>query len=619
MKELKSSKKLFSEFPPVSKSQWKEQVIADLKGADFDKKLVWRTYEGFDLQPYYSKDDLSSLEYLKQFENMSLNTQDAAQGPRHWVNRERIVVNDVKKANKDAINALNQGSDGIIFDLSGKESIDLRELLNNILPLHCSVSFIADRNAAKLLKGYFTYESESHIETKQLFGSLNYDPLSNLLKTGKMADDGIKVLKEIIDLTDTASRFYGLTINSSSFQNAGANTIQELAFTLNMAVEYINKLVEAGLSAEKVIDNIEFSMAVGTNYFMEIAKLKVLRILFYKIAEAYGVSDYHPGKVSIHSISSLWTKTVYDPYVNMLRNTTEAMSAIIGGCDSLTIAPYNQHFEVPSEFSRRISRNVSTMLKEESYFDKIVDPAAGSYYILNITDNLLQKTWSLFNEIESEGGLISAFEKGIIQEKIKSVRDDKMKKAAQRREVFVGINQYPNTGEQIDPEKISGASVHVEGNVLPQLNGGAEFEAMRLATEKYAKKAGRPKAYMALVGTNAGMRTARSMFSGGYLGCAGFQIVDGKIAASTEEAVEQAIKANAEIVVICGADDEYATAGVEFAKGYRSRNKEGIVVLAGYPTEIVEDLKNAGVDEFIHVRAELIDTLTRFQKKLNII
>lgn len=621
MKEVKSTENLLSEFPAVSKDQWKEKTLADLRGADFDKKLVWRTLEGFNLQPYYTSEDLENVGYLKKFESSILNMEDGTQGPRYWVNRVKIAVQDAESANREAIDALNNGADGLIFDLSGKEDIDIKKLLNNILPLHCSVSFIADRDAARLIKGYFKYESENHIDIDQLFGSINYDPLRNLTIYGKMAKDGFSVLKEIIEVTDVAGRFYGLTVNSSQFQNSGSSLVQELAFSLNTAVEYIDQLGELGVPAEKVIRNLEFSIAVGTDYFLEIAKLRALRILWFKIVESYGITDYDPGDLNIHSVSSGWTKTVYDPYVNMLRNTTEAMSAVIGGCNALTIAPYNENFEQPTELSKRISRNVSNMLKEESYFDKVVDPSAGSYYIENITDEMVRNAWSLFQEIEGKGGFLNCFNEGTIQAAIKETREKRLKLSSQRRQVMVGTNQYPNSQEQLDSDRIArNASADADIELLKQENGAVQFEELRLATDSFAKKnGGRPKAYLALIGTNPAMRTARAQFSGGFIGCGGFEIVDGVITSSNDEALQKAFDQNAEITVICGSDDDYATVGIEFAQKFREKKKDGLLVLAGYPAEQLNSLKEAGVDEFVHLRADLIGTLKKFQQSLNII
>lgn len=621
MKEVKSSQNLFSEFPGISKKEWKDKTISDLKGADFDKKLVWRTLEGFDLQPYYTSEDLENLHYLTKFQGSMLNIEDGSQGPRFWVNREKIVVSDAVSANRAAIEGLNSGADGLIFDLTGKENVDIKKLLNNILPLHCSVSFIADRDAARLIKGYFTYESENHIETSQLFGSLNYDPIRNLTLKGAMARDGFNVLKDIIQITDVADRFFGLTVNGSQFQNAGSALSQELAFSLSVAVEYIDRLGALGIEPEKVIRNLEFSMSIGTDYFLEIAKLRALRVLFYKIAETYGLKDYDPGDLSIHSISSRWTKTIYDPYVNMLRNTTEAMSAIIGGCNSITNSPYNENFEPVTAFSKRISRNVSNMLKEESYFDKVVDPAAGSYYIENITDQMIKKAWEIFQNVENEGGFIKSFEGGKIQQQIKEVYEKRMKLASQRREIFVGTNQYPNTKEQLDPAKITLPKKEKgEIEVLVQAGGSMEFEELRLKTDAAAKKNGaRPKAYLALIGNNPAMRTARAQFSGGFIGCGGFDIVDGIITKSNGAALEKALEINADITVICGADEDYPSLGVDFARRYKAAKKDGVLLLAGYPAEGLEDLKDAGVDDFIHLRSNLVNTLNNLQQKLNII
>ena len=621
MKEVKFSGNLLSEFPKVSKQQWMEKTLADLKGADFDKKLVWKTIEGFNLQPYYAQRDLHNLHYLQRFESSILNMEDGSQGPRYWVNRSKIIVKDAESANMEAIDALNNGADGLIFDLTGKEKVDIRKLLNNILPLHCSVSFLADRDAAKLIKGYFTFESENHISTDQLFGSLCFDPIRNLTIKGKMAKDGFRVLKEIIEITDIAERFYGLTVTGTQFQNAGSSLAQELAFTLNVAVEYIDQLGELGVSAEKVIRNMEFCMAVGTDYFLEIAKLRALRILWYKIAEAYNITDYDPGDLQVYCTSSGWTKTIYDPYVNMLRNTTEAMSAVIGGCNALTIAPYNEHFEQPTNQSKRISRNVSNILKEESYFDKIVDPSAGSYYIENITDQMVQSAWKSFQQIEHAGGFMQAFREGKIQSIIAETREKRLQMAAQRRDVYVGTNQYPNVNETVSidlPGQGSGKEAEVE--VLPQMNGATDFEQLRHRTDLFSRRKGsRPKAYLALIGSNPAMRTARAQFSGGFIGCGGFEIADGQNSANNEEAVQKALEQNADITVICGSDEEYASIGVEFARKFRERKKDGILVVAGLPNEVLDDLKEAGVDEFIHLRADLIGTLQRFQQSLNII
>ena len=615
---------LFSEFPKVSKDQWKEAVISELKGADYHKKLIWNTPEGFRMEPYYEKTDLHGLEYLSDYATSTLNLLDAHAGPRHWINREKIIVSNIGQANRQALDALNRGAEGLAFDIRGHEDADLRSLLNNILPLHCSVSFIADRDAARLIKGYFTYESEQHIDNSELFGSLNYDPLRNLTLRGKMADDAFEIIREIIQITDRAGRFYGLTVNSSSFADAGATATQELAFTLNMAAEYLDRLSQLGLDPVVILRNMEFSMSIGAHYFVEIAKLRALRVLFYQFASAYGWTDYKPGMLSIHSVSSLWTKTIFDPYVNMLRNTTEAMSAIIGGCNAITIAPFDEGYATPGDFSRRIARNVSTILKEESYFDKVIDPSSGSYYIERMTDALVEQAWSLFNEIENAGGFSTAFAAGTVQKKIQEVREQKLQRISQRRDSIVGTNQYPNAGEKIDPDALLWPQPVVNNaiEVLTPIRATIEIESLRLDTELHVARKGenaRPQVYLALIGQNPAMRTARASFSAGFMGCGGFAVREGSLTQNLEDAVAQALASDAHITVICGADSDYAEEGVQFARQFRSVKPDGLLLLAGYPSELVASLTEAGIDDFIHVKADLIGTLRHFQSRLNIV
>ncbi|MCK5701464.1 MAG: hypothetical protein KAI29_09935, partial [Cyclobacteriaceae bacterium] len=227
--------------------------------------------------------------------------------------------------------------------------------------------------------------------------------------------------------------------------------------------------------------------------------------------------------------------------------------------------------------------------------------------------------WQLFTEVEKEGGFINSFTSGKIQSRVKETREKRLALAAQRRKIFVGTNQYPNNKEQLDPEKSNVISEEGTIEVLKQENGAIEFETLRLTTDRFAKKTGkRPKAYLALIGNNPTMRTARAQFCGGFIGCGGFDIIDGIVTQSNEEAINKALDQKAEITVICGADDDYTTSGIEFAKKFREADKDGILVLAGYPTDSLEDLKEAGVDEFIHIRADLIKTLKNFQQKLNI-
>ncbi len=610
---------LFSEFPPVSKEQWKDKAIKDLKGADFEK-LVYKTLEGFDVQPFYTMEDTEGLDYLQKFENISEKSTAAV---KSWVNSEKINVKNSKNGHKLASESLHGGAQGLIFKIDNPEAIDFEVLLSEIDLTQISVSFVVKNDPVKLIKQYFDFLTNNKIDKNQISGNLEFDPLGNYAVSGQLNDVVFNHLIEVLELTTTTPKFFAITVNSSHFHDSGSSLVQEIAYTLNTAVEYIDKLSEAGGEVETIINNLQFSIAVGTDYFMEIAKLKSIRILFAKIAEAYGLKDFDPGNIRIHCFTALWSKTLYDPSVNMLRDTTIAMSAIIGGCNSLNIEPYDASFKNPKNFLRRIARNISTIIKDESYLNKVVDPVAGSYYLENLIDQQLQNAWSLFQEVESKGGFLAAFKDGFIQQKISAIREIKLKKVSQRRDVIVGTNQYPNIQEIINPEEVQVLDIgSSDANVLRPQRAAEEFEKMRLDTDKYVKQNGdnaRPTVLLLEYGDNVVIRKARATFSFRFFGTSGFNVIEGPVAYNTEEGVNLAAERDAEIVVLCSSDDDYAATGEAFAKAFKDKMPDKKLVLAGYPAEIIDRLKTAGFDEFVHLKSNAIETLRNFQKQLNII
>lgn len=306
----------------------------------------------------------------------------------------------------------------------------------------------------------------------------------------------------------------------------------------------------------------------------------------------------------------------------MLRSTTEGMSAVLGGVDALSIAPYDSTFENPTSFSSRIALNISHLLKEESYFDKVVDPAAGSYYIENLTDTLIAKALELFKATEAAGGYTAQFAAGEIQKQIGEVRASKRKDIGSRKRVYVGVNRYPNTKETLDDPQCCGGKkckVPAEGlELLPCQHAAKPFECLRQRTEMYAKEHGRrPRVFLAGYG-NPAMRTARAMFAGDFFGAASFEILPDVTYPDAATAGKESAKADADIVVICSSDDDYVASAADFAREFKAAANGKTLVLAGYPADIVDDLKAAGVDDFIHVRVNALDALNGYQEKLGI-
>jgi methylmalonyl-CoA mutase len=426
--------------------------------------------------------------------------------------------------------------------------------------------------------------------------------------------------KNIIENLATFDNYKALSVSGIHFNNAGANTVQELAFSLSAGNDYMSNLTDLGVDATLINKKLKFHFGIGGNYFFEIAKFRAARFLWGQIMQKYGVSK-EESQMHIHAQTTEWNKTIYDPYTNMLRTTTEAMSAVLGGVESLTVDPFNKIFEDTNNFSERIARNQQIVLKEEAYFDKVTDPAAGSYYIENLTNEIAQKAWKLFLEIENKGGYIKAFMEGFIQNMLSEEAKSRKNAIVNRQENLLGINQYPNFNEskqQIDfsvlePENQTAKDAQVSGII--RYRGAQQFEKLRFRTDEYSLKNKRPLAFMLTYGSVA-FSGARSQFSQNFFAIAGFKVQDNPNFETVEAGVQSAIKANADIVVLCSADEEYAKIAPE---AFELLGNKGILVVAGFPKDIVDELKTKGIENFIHIRSNVLESLEEFQKKLNII
>jgi methylmalonyl-CoA mutase len=408
-------KKLFEQFPPVTTKQWMDKINADLKGADFNKKMVWKTGEGFDVMPFYRKENLKSLNHIESGINKTGNL---------WLVRQNIKVGDYSDANKKALSILLKGIDSLGFIIEDPETINEKNfsiLLDGIVPEGSEINFLSNGKAKEIISLLIKSSGVNGIKKSALRGAVEADPLGRLMLNGTLCipvEAGFDYLASLTKDTLSLPDYRNIQVNGSNFVNAGAGTVQELAFSISMAVEYLDQLTRRGISAEEAASKMRFSFGIGSSYFMEIAKLKAARILWSLIADAYAQADKEAFRMEIHSITKVWNDTVTDPYINMLRTQTEAMSAVLGGTDSLTVNPYDIASNTTDEFSERIARNQQLILKEEAWFDKVADPSAGSYYIENLTALVAENSWKLFLGIEYMGGFISALNSGFVQEKI---------------------------------------------------------------------------------------------------------------------------------------------------------------------------------------------------------
>jgi len=627
MDQKETHKKLFTEFSPLTTKEWEDVIQADLKGADYEKKLIWKTSEGFQVKPYYRSEDLKHIDFLDALPDEFPYIRGERKNGNNWHIRQDIIVDDIKKANKKALNVLMKGvtSLGFILDPKFEPTLDdIEQLCENIYADAVELNFICFHNSLKVVQHIEKLVKKYNRDLNKIYGSVDFDPLGEYVLKGRFpesADASFDQAKNIIEIANHLPNFKVITVNGKYFQNAGATIVEELAFSLAQGVNYLTQLTERGLSINDIAPRMKFQFAVGSNYFMEIAKIRAARMLWAQIVHAYGPCCDTKTKMFIHSTTSDWNKTAYDAYVNMLRTTTESMSSIIGGTDSLTVNPFNMIFEKSTDFSERIARTQQLLLKEESYFDKVVDPAAGSYYIENLTGSIAEETWKLFLEVQEKGDFLEAFKAGFIQEVMKETTQKRDMDIATRKEVLLGTNQYPNPTEYKEDkielsvfEAFDCTDKNAEVETLKMYRGSQAFEELRYKTDFFAKSNERPKVFMLTMG-NLAMRRARSQFAGNFFSCAGYEIIDNNGFKTVEEAANACLNAKADIAAICSSDDDYTDIA---PKLYKLLNEKTIMVVAGYPKAILDQLQNKGLKHFIHIKTNVLETLKEFQKLLGI-
>ena len=630
------TQKLFSDFPPVTTEQWMDQIIKDLKGADFEKKLVWKTNEGFDIRPFYRADDIKNLKTTGslpgEFPYIRGTKKD-----NDWFVRQNIDVDNIAEANAKALFLMDKGVTSLGFEIAredvSKENIAI--LLNGINPANIELNFTTcSLHSVGLIRILVDYFKENNYDLTTIYGSVNLDFVGRVLRKGEVREEWIEQMVEAVNAAAEMPFFKTIVVNAYLFNNAGSFITQELGYALAWGNEILNRLINAGINPALAAKKIKFNFGISSNYFLEIAKFRAARWLWAEI-----VKEYNPvcqnncqnkgqdnecrcaGKMNIFAQTSSFNKTIFDPYVNLLRTQTEAMSATIAGVDSLLVTPFDDSFKTPDDFSERIARNQQILLKEECHFNEIVDASGGSYYIEILTDSIAQEAWRIFLEAK-EKGFYESVKTGEIQAAVKASAEKRFKAIAQRREILLGTNQYPNFMETVsgarytvhgggdaENENLSDpCTVHPVPCTINKKRLAEDFEALRLNTECSGKEI---KAFMLTIG-NLAMRLARSQFSSNFLACAGYKIIDNLGFETVAEGVEAARKAGADIIVLCSSDDEYTVYAPE---AYHLIGDKELLIVAGAPA-CMDELKSQGITNFINIKSNVLESLQELNKRL---
>ena len=477
--------KLFTEFQAPTRQEWLDKIEVDLKGADFQKRLVWRTNEGFNLQPFYRREDLLTMKTPDALPGEFPFVRGNKKNDNAWYVRQNILADDASAANAKALDILNKGVDSLGFkiprDLVSAEFIEtlLKDIRCDIVEVNFKTCQRCSLELAKILAAYF--EKQGY-DKEKIVGSINWDPMKKMVMKGRDVQPVLALAPQLVEAMKEYPHFRCISVNTVALNNAGAYIVQELGYALAWGNEYLQQLVDAGVDVDLAASSIKFNMGISENYFMELAKFRTARLLWAEIVKQYEPKSDESCKMCVNAITSTYNQTLFDSYVNLLRSQTETMSAALGGVHSIVVTPFNVTYEAPNEFSERIARNQQLLCKEESHFDKVVDPGAGSYFIETLTNSLATEGWKIFLKVEEEGGFLEAVKKGTIQDDINATNVKRHGDAAKRKEFLLGTNQFPNFTEKSEGQEV--VAVVLKAEIVGDTGGHRNGTHTRITNQR---------------------------------------------------------------------------------------------------------------------------------------
>jgi methylmalonyl-CoA mutase len=625
----------FSEFTTPTYAEWKEEAIASLKGAPFDKKLLSKTYEGITLEPLYTAEHaaaFSAKSGLPGADGYLRGISATGYGVKPWLVAQKGDSACPKEANVILREGLSKGVSAICFDPQCCPEIstldDMKTLLDGIDIAKYPFQVFCGASAEPTLGLLAAYAEQAGIAPTALSGVIGADPLGSLARQGTTCGS----MENCYDQMAACLRWAGkntpliktIFIQGSVYHEGGASAVQELSAMFAAAVAYLDALAKRGFSVDEIAAKMVFSFPLGADFFMEIAKLRAARLMWARIIEAYGGSD-EAAKLDGRAATSHFTATVYDPYVNILRATTQAFSGVVGGVGGLTVEPFDAAVRLSDEHSRRIARNIQVMMQNEFNLNTPVDPAGGSWYVETLTAKLAEAAWQELQRIEEQGGLLAGLKTGGLQAAIAATLNERFKKLSTRADRAVGSNMYANTQEtrlnaagRDLPADCHGSDCEGEGETITAIaphRWTEQFEALRKKTEEHTAKTGKKlKVFLANMGPLS-QHKARADFTVGFMEVGGFEVLKNDGFSSAEAAAEAAIASGAQAAVICSTDDTYPDLVPPLARAIKAKAPNMLVLLAGLPApEFKDAYSEAGMDDCIHIRADCLSIIRKIQQ-----
>lgn len=667
MSETEPVESLFHEFPAVNTEEWKAQVQSEL-GEIPDGLLSWSSLEGVTMPAYLHREALDDVRHVDS-DGSPPPLAEATDAPANaWIRCQRIHHPDPETANEHARAAAENGAHDLelIVAPTGVDdrgvrihSVDDLATVLDGLDLEETGLHFGPVLAGPVLYGMLReILTDSGIDPSSIRGSVAYDPVAGLAADpSPSVDQAFALADSLTRDADDLPQIRSVTVDAGAYHKAGASAVQELACTLGALAERLARSTNRGLDLETLLGPLQVIVPISTSYFVELAKLRALRLLVPQVVKAFAEEDntdvsFVPSDLFVHAKTSQRTETIYDPHLNMLRATTEAMTAVLGGCDALTVRPYDASLRPPDAFGERIARNTQLVLRHEAHLDQVADPAAGSYYVETLTDKLAQQAWEQFQTLEAKGGIVEALRNGTLQRDISETRKKRLDAVNEREHVLVGTTHYPALDEQrrddlagpgvsfsnggppsLDAPSIDairhtlrngatldGVCVALRDETaaiepLPRIRVAENIESIRLRTEEYADAHdGPPRVLLAPIGPPT-VRSTRATFARNFLGVAGLAIEEPLKFDTVDEAADTAVEQNADAVVLCSSNTAYADLAPALAAALTDRGHDALLLIAGAPDDIDTD----GVaDLFIYQESPLKDTLERLQTHLGI-
>jgi len=580
---------LFKDFKAADYALWEAAVLQELKGESVDK-LRTTTEDGLQLSPYYTAADLP--ENLADHHPGDLPYRRGLRANHNdWVIFERFQTTEPENTNKAVLHALMHGTEGILYEGAITSPQHFGLLTEELLPQYLILCF-RQTDPVPLAGWLKAWAERLELPTLAVRGSAGYDPI-----TAQCFGEEVRQLPmgDLVRLyQQNLPAFLPISVNAARFREQGASLVQELGMALALGNAYLKRLLADGVGIDAATPAIQFELAAGTDYFAEMVKFRAFRQLWSGLVAAYAPQHSCTAAANVLATASSSHLSAIDPHTNLLRLTTAAMSAVLGGVHGLELRPFDSPVNGGSGFGAELSRNIQLILKNEAYLDRVVDPAAGSYYLESLTDQLSDQSWEFFQSIEAQGGFEAAWASNWLPNQIATHRERLEAAVANRKKVMVGVNQYPDSGQ-----------AGVESWPEAGFRFSAGFEEIRKQSAAATK---RPKVFLLPMG-DLSMRLARATFITNFFGCAGFEIIENNGFESMTEGCKTALNSGADIVVLCAADTDYQELVLTFCEQLQGKVQ---LVLAGNPQAELESYKKAGIQHFIHMRSPLLDTLQAF-------